>query len=506
VNARLVDASCRRGYSGAKMPAGTDQRSTRIDARLLRDLQKLLGKGGVLHSSEDLLLYEYDGSVEVARPDCVVFPRTAADVVEIVKLANRHKIPLVGRGAGTGLSGGAIARHGGIITSFARMNLILEIDAENQRARVQPGVVNSDLSMAVEHLGLHYAPDPSSQKACTIGGNVSENSGGPHTLAYGVTTNHVVALEVVLPSGELVRLGDAALDAPGYDLTGLFVGSEGTFALVTEITVKLTRLPEAVKTLLAIFDSVDDATETVAEITARGITPAACEMLDGWTIRAVEDYIHAGFPLDCAAILLIDVDGLREVAEAEAKDVADVCRLHRARDVRVARDPSERDLLWKGRKNAFGAAGRLSPSYYTQDGVIPRTKLPATLRRISEISKKYGLQIGNVFHAGDGNLHPIILFDERNEKQFRDTIRAADEIIEFCIQVGGSITGEHGVGMEKDRLMPLYFSEADLNLMRSVRDVFNPAGLLNPGKILPDSKGCGEIYVRPQSAPPAPPA
>ena len=471
-----------------------------MDSKLLRDLKKVLGPRGVLHQPEDLMLYEYDGSVETARPDCVVFPRTTEDVAGIVDLATRHQTPIVGRGTGTGLSGGALARQGGIIVSFSRMNRIVAIDAENQRARVQPGAVNSDLTAAVEHLGLHFAPDPSSQKACTIGGNVSENSGGPHTLAYGVTTNHVFALEVVLPTGEVVRLGSSALDAPGYDLTGLFVGSEGTFGLVTEITVKLTRNPEAVKTLLAIFDSVDDATETVAEITARGITPAACEMLDGWTIRAVEDYIHAGFPLDCAAILLIDVDGLREAVEAEAKDVADVCATHRAREVRLARDAQERDLLWKGRKNAFGAAGRVSPSYYTQDGVIPRTKLPATLRRIGEIGRKYNLQIGNVFHAGDGNLHPIILFDQRNEQQFRDTVRAGDEILEFCIQMGGSITGEHGVGMEKDRLMPLLFTENDLALMRRVRDVFNPAGLLNPGKIFPTSKGCGEIYVRPQTA------
>jgi glycolate dehydrogenase FAD-linked subunit len=474
--------------------------------RLLRDLKKLLGSDAVLDKPEELLLYEYDGSVETGRPDCVVFPRSAADVVGVVQLARRHRTPLVGRGAGTGLSGGAIARHGGIITSFARMNRILEIDAENQIARVQPGVVNSDLSAAVDGLGLHFAPDPSSQKACTIGGNVSENSGGPHTLAYGVTTNHVLGLEVVLPTGDLLHLGNAALDSPGYDLTGLFVGSEGTFALVTEITVKLTRLPESVKTLLAIFDTPDDATETVAEITARGITPAACEMLDGWTIRAVEDYIHAGFPLDCAAILLIDVDGLREVAESEAAEVADVCRKHRAREVRGARDARERDLLWKGRKNAFGAVGRVSPSYYTQDGVIPRTKLPATLRRIGEIGRKYELQIGNVFHAGDGNLHPIILFDQRNERQFRDAVRAADEIIEFCIQAGGSITGEHGVGMEKDRLMPLLFSEADLNLMQRVHDAFNPDGLLNPGKIFPSSKGCGEIYVRPARSKDAAPA
>jgi len=477
-----------------------------MDSRLLHDLKRLLGADGVLHEPADLLLYEYDGSVEVARPDCVVFPRNTSDVVEIVRLANRHRVPLVGRGAGTGLSGGALAREGGIITSFARMNRILEVDVENQRARVQPGVVNADLSLAVAHAGLHFAPDPSSQKACTIGGNVSENSGGPHTLAYGVTTNHVLALEAVLPTGELVHLGSSAVDSPGYDLLGVFVGSEGTFGLVTEITVRLTRLPETVETLLAIYDSIDDATETVAEITARGITPAACEMMDGWTIRAVEEYVHAGFPLDAAAILLIEVDGLREVAEAEAEIVADVCQLHHARSVRVARDAAERDLLWKGRKNAFGAVGRISPSYYTQDGVIPRTKLPATLRRVGEIGRKYNLAIGNVFHAGDGNLHPIILFDERNQQQFRDAVRAADEIIEYCIEVGGSITGEHGVGMEKDRLMPLLFSEADLDLMKRVRSVFNPEGLLNPGKIFPTSKGCGEIYVRPQSPVAAPPA
>ncbi|HEX4003360.1 MAG TPA: FAD-linked oxidase C-terminal domain-containing protein [Candidatus Acidoferrales bacterium] len=470
---------------------------TTIDSRLLRDLQKVLGRDAVLHKPEDLLLYEYDGSVEVARPNCVVFPRTAQDVVGIVRAAKRHGVPLVGRGAGTGLSGGAIARRGGIVVSFARMNQILEVDAANQRARVQPGLVNADLSLAVEHLGLHFAPDPSSQKACTIGGNVAENSGGPHTLAYGVTTNHVLALEVVLPSGELLHFGGAALDAAGYDLTGVFVGSEGTFGLATEITVKLTRLPETTKTLLAIYETVNDATETVVEITARGITPAACEMMDGWTIRAVEDYVHAGFPVDSAAVLLIEVDGLREAAEYEAAEVADVCRLHRAREVRVARDARERDLLWKGRKNAFGAVGRLSPTYYTQDGVIPRTKLPATLRRVSEIGEKYGFAIGNIFHAGDGNLHPIILFDARDKRQFANAVAASDEIIQFCIEVGGSITGEHGVGMEKDRLMPLLFTDVDLDLMRRVRDVFNPEGLLNPAKVLPSAKGCGEIHVRP---------
>ncbi|HWW50735.1 MAG TPA: FAD-linked oxidase C-terminal domain-containing protein [Verrucomicrobiae bacterium] len=468
-----------------------------MDLRLLNDLKRLLGPDSVLYKPEDLVLYEYDGSIEVARPNCVVFPRTTADVVGVVNLAKRYETPLVGRGAGTGLSGGALARQGGIVTAFSHMNRILEIDLENQRATVQPGVVNADLSIAVAPRGLHYAPDPSSQKACTIGGNVSENSGGPHTLAYGVTTNHVLGLEIVLPTGELVRLGSPALDPPGYDLTGLFVGSEGTLGLVTEVTVKLTRLPEAIKTLLAVFETVDDATETVVDITARGITPAACEMFDSWTLRAVEAYVHAGYPVDCAAVLLIDVDGLRESAETQAEDVAEVCRVHHARQVRVARDASERDLLWKGRKNAFGAIGQISPTYYTQDGVIPRTKLSVTLRRIDEIGKKYGFEIGNIFHAGDGNLHPLIPFDARKEGQLQNAVRAADEIIELCISLGGAITGEHGVGMEKDRLMPLLFSEAELDLMRSVRDAFNPAGLLNPGKIFPTTKGCGEIYVRP---------
>lgn len=468
-----------------------------MNQRLIADLEHLLTREHVLSRPEDLLLYEYDGSVEVARPNCIVFPRDAPDIVRIVEIANRHDVPIVGRGAGTGLSGGALARNGGVIVSFARMNRILEIDLEDQRAVVQPGVVNSDLSAAVAHAGLHFAPDPSSQKACTIGGNVSENAGGPHTLAYGVTTNHVLGLQLVLPDGQIIRIGGKSVDAPCYDLCGLFVGSEGTLALVTEITVRLTRLPEAVKTLLAIYDRVDDATESVVEITARGVTPAACEMLDGWTLRAVEAWVHAGFPLDSAAVLLIEVDGLREAAEEHAAQITEVCKLHGAREVRVARDAKERDLLWKGRKNAFGAVGRLSPTYYVQDGVIPRTKLPQTLREIERIGKESGFEIGNIFHAGDGNLHPIILFDARDEKQFQRAVSAADAIIRFCIEMGGAITGEHGVGMEKDRLMPLLFSEADLALMRSVRDAFNPKGRLNPGKIFPTGKGCGEVRIRP---------
>ncbi len=463
---------------------------------LVRDFEKLLGSSCVLYHPEDLLLYEYDGSVEKGRPDAVVFPTTAEHVSRIVQLAAKHDLPVVGRGAGTGLSGGALARTGGVMMVFARMNRILEVDAENHRAIVQPGVVNHDLTLAAEPHGLYFAPDPSSWKSCTIGGNVAENAGGPHTLAYGVTANHVAALELVLPSGEIVRVGSKHGDAPGYDLTGLIVGSEGTLALVTEITVKLSRKPEAVKTLLAIFDAVDDAADTVVDITARAITPAACEMLDGWTLRAVEDYIHAGFPMDSAAVLLIEVEGLNEAVTAQASAVTEVCNAHRAREVRVARDSAERELLWKGRKNAFGALGRLAPSNYVLDGVIPRSKLPQALRRIQQIGQQYSFQIGNIFHAGDGNLHPIVLYDPRDAAQFERALEASAEIIRYCVEIGGALTGEHGVGMEKSELMPLLFSDADFDLMRRVHDVFNPDSSLNPGKIFPLSKGCGEIRVR----------
>jgi len=466
---------------------------------LLRELNSLLGSSNVLHKIEDLMLYEYDGSVEKARPDLVVFPHTTEDVSQIVKLAAKHNVPIVGRGSGTGLSGGALARGGGVMIVFARMNRILELDLENARAVVQPGVVNLDITRAVEHAGLYFAPDPSSQKSCTVGGNVAENAGGPHTLAYGVTVNHVTALELVLPDGEVVRVGSRHGDSPGYDLCGLFVGSEGTLALVTEITVKLTRKAEAVKTLLAIFDAVDDASRTVAEITARGITPAACEMVDGWTLCAIEDYIHAGFPRDSAAILLIEVEGLREAVEAQAAAVEDVCRAHHAREVRIAKDDRERDLLWKGRKNAFGALGRLAPCNYVLDGVIPRSKLPQALQQIQQIGKKYNFSIGNIFHAGDGNLHPIVLYDPRDPRQFENAIAASHEILSYCVELGGALTGEHGVGMEKNELMLLLFSDADFDLMRRVHDAFNPFSSLNPGKIFPLSKGCGEIRVRKQA-------
>jgi glycolate oxidase len=367
-------------------------------------------------------------------------------------------------------------------------------------------VVNLDLSRAVAHAGLHYAPDPSSQKACTIGGNVSENAGGPHTLRYGVTTNHILALEVVMPDAEMLRIGGNATDPNGYDLVGLFVGSEGTLGLVVEVTVKLTPLPESVKTLLAVFEKPDDATQTVASLTAGGITPAACEMLDGWTIRVVEASIHAGLPTDAGALLLMEVDGVREAAEDQAAAVIGICQKNHAREVRAARDAKERETLWKARKNAFGAVGRVAPDCYVQDGVIPRTRLPETLRRIGEIGRKHGFEIGNIFHAGDGNLHPMLCFDSRDPEQYKQVMETAEEIITLCIEMGGSITGEHGVGMEKDRLMPLLFGEPDLALMTRVRDAFNPSGLLNPGKIFPGNKGCGEIRAPAMVKPPDPQA
>jgi len=468
-----------------------------MQRNVIRELENIVGTSGVLSSPEDLLLYEYDGSVEEAHPEAIVFPRRKRDVVEIVGLANRYDVSIVGRGAGTGLSGGALARRGGIVVAFSRMNHILEMDAENQRAVVEPGVVNLDLSRAAEKYGLYFAPDPSSQKSCTIGGNVSENSGGPHTLAYGVTSNHVTGLELVMPDANVIQIGGRTMETPGYDLTGLVIGSEGTFALVTEITVRLLRLPEDVRTLLAIYDSLGDATDSVVDITARGIIPAACEMLDGWTLRAVEAYVHAGFPVDSAAVLLIEVEGLRESTELQTAEIIEVCRGHNAREVRRARDDRERALLWKGRKEAFGAVGRVSASYYVLDGVIPRTKLTPTLLRIEEISKKCGLVIGNIFHAGDGNLHPLILFDHRDPDQFRRARAAGAEIMQLCVEMGGTLTGEHGVGMEKNELMPLMFTEADLELMRNVRAAFNPVGRLNPDKVLPLGKGCGETRLQP---------
>ena len=457
-----------------------------------QSINELLGARGYLHRPEDLTLYEYDGGVDKARPDLVVFPQSTADVAALVRIANDHGIPMVGRGAGTGLSGGAIPRAGGMVISFARMNRMLAVDCPAERAVLEPGVVNLEITQAVQQQGYFYAPDPSSQRACTIGGNVAENAGGPHTLAYGVTTNHVLGLEAVLPDGSAIATGGAA-DLPGYDLTGLLTGSEGTLALVTKITVRLMRQPEVVKTILAIYDSVDDCADSVAEITARAITPAAVEMLDGVMLRMVEEATHAGYPMDAAAVLLIEVEGLREAVEEQVGEIEAACTACRAREVRIARSAVERELLWKGRKNAFGAVGRVSPSYYVQDGVVPRTKIAPTLRHIQMVSQKFGLTISNIFHAGDGNMHPIILFDARQPGELQRARAAGDDILRFCIAEGGSITGEHGVGMEKMELIGEQFSDDSLDMIGRFKRLFDPACRLNPGKMLPTGKGCMEI-------------
>jgi glycolate oxidase len=443
------------------------------------------------------VLYGYDGGVDQHAPDLVAFPRTTEHVAALMRLAQEFAVPLVGRGAGTGLSGGAIPREGGLMVAFARMNRILEIDLENERAVVQPGVVNLDITLAVEARGYFYAPDPSSQRACTIGGNVAENAGGPHTLAYGVTTNHVLGLELVLADGTVVETGGKEGDLPGYDLTGLLTGSEGTMALVTKITIRLMRKAEMVKTALAIYESSEDAGRTVAEITARAITPVAVEMLDGVMLRMVEEATHAGYPMDASAVLLIELEGIREAVEEQVEQIRQACQISGAREFRVAQTAEERDLLWKGRKNAFGAVGRVSPTYYVQDGVVPRTKIAPTLRFIGEVARKHGLTISNIFHAGDGNLHPIILFNPRKPGDLEKARAAGEEILTWCIDSGGSITGEHGVGMEKNELMAKLFSPATLDAIRSLKLLFDPESRLNPGKVLPTGRGCLEIRQAP---------
>ena len=461
-----------------------------------RKLIDHLGARGYLDRPEDLALYEYDGSVEKGRPEMVVFPRSTEDVVAIVKITGEYGVPIVGRGAGTGLSGGAIPREGGVVVGFARMNRILEIDLENERVLVEPGVVNLDGTLAVQSQGYFYAPDPASQRACTMGGNVAENAGGPHTLAYGVTTNHVLGLEFVLPDGTVVTTGGKETGLPGYDLTGLLTGSEGTMALITKVMVRLMRKPEMVKTILAIYDGVEDCGATVAEITARAIVPVAVEMLDGVMLRMVEEATHAGYPMDAAAVLLIELEGLRENVEEQVDQIREVCQSCRAREVRVAKTDDERELLWKGRKNAFGAVGRVSPFYYVQDGVVPRTQIAPTLGVIGEVGRKYGLTISNIFHAGDGNLHPIILFDARKPGDLDKARAAGAEILEHCLSVGGSITGEHGVGMEKNEMMARQFRLETLETMGAFKRLFDPENRLNPGKMLPTGRGCLEIRQR----------
>src|SRR5882724_5136134 len=463
---------------------------------LRQELEAILGSGAVLSDPDELLVYESDGlTLFRALADFVVFPTSAEHASAIVKLANREKLPFVARGAGTGLSGGCLPTEGGIVISLMRMNRVLEVDYDNQIAVVEPGLVNLHLSWKVGPRGYYYAPDPSSQQACTIGGNIANNSGGPHTLKYGVTTNHVLGLEVVMPDGEIVWLGGRTREACGYDLAGVFVGSEGTFGIATRIVVRILKKPQAVKTVLAVFDAIDQASAAVSAIIARGLVPAAMEMIDRLTIQAVEDAFNCGYPRDADAALLIELDGLAVGMDVQAEHIVAACRESGAREVRTARTEAERQLLWKGRKSAFGAYGRVSPAYMVMDGVIPRTRLPYVLGRVNEIVAAHGLRVGNVFHAGDGNLHPNILYDPRKPGDEARVVAAGAEIMKVCADVGGSISGEHGIGLEKMDYMPLIFTEADLHAMRGVREAWNPRGLCNPGKIFPSRKACGEASI-----------
>ncbi len=460
---------------------------------LARALVDLLGADKVVFDEADLMLYEYDGGVDTATPDAVVLPSTAQDVATLARFCHEHAVPIVPRGAGTGLSGGAIPVEGGVVVSFARMTRIAELDAPDLCAVVEPGLVNLHLSTAASPLGLHFVPDPSSQKACTIGGNVAENAGGPHTLAYGVTTNHVTGLEIVLADGTVCRLGGKRLESRGYDLVGAFVGSEGTLGIVTEATVKLTPRPEAVLTALAAFATTTAASEAVSAIIAAGIVPAAVEMMDHLAIQAVEAAVHAGYPLDAGAVLLVDVEGVRDGLDDLLERITAICHEQGATNVRLARSQKERDLLWAGRKGAFGAMGRLAPEYYVQDGVIPRTQLPMVLAKIEEVSRRYGLRVANVFHAGDGNLHPLILFDGAVAGELERVKDAGSEILHTCLEAGGTLTGEHGIGMEKNCHMDWQFTADDLAAMERLRRAFDPDRLANPGKVFPTPSRCLEF-------------
>ncbi|HXH83834.1 MAG TPA: FAD-linked oxidase C-terminal domain-containing protein [Candidatus Tectomicrobia bacterium] len=469
--------------------------SAALPRAAIRDLQRAVGREHVLWRPEEIVAFEYDATIERFAPQAVVFPGSAEEVSAVVRAARAHGLPVIPRGAGTGLSGGAVAAVGGVVVALTRLNRILEIDARNRIAVVEPGVVNLDLSKAAAPHGLAYAPDPSSQRACTIGGNVAENAGGPHCLAYGATTNHVLGLEVVLPDGTITWTGGKTRLATGYDLTGVLVGSEGTLAIVTKAVVRLMPLPESVRTLLAIFDEVDHASNAVSAIIAHGIVPAALEMLDREIIKAVEPALHVGYPMDAGAVLLIEVEGLREATRAQADEVRILCLEQGAREVRLAEDPEDRERLWAGRKGAIGALGRLAPNYYVLDGVVPRTKLPDVLRGVYAVCERTGFPVANVFHAGDGNLHPNVLFDARVPGATERVLEIGAEIMRLCVEAGGSITGEHGVGLEKRDFMSWIFSEDDLDAMMRVKRAFVPPGAadFNPCKAFPTTKGCGEL-------------
>jgi glycolate oxidase len=464
---------------------------------LIEQLQRIVGPANVVHSATDLMVFEYDGSVdaaiETARPVAVVLPETSEQVAAIVQLAGREGLPIVPRGAGTGLSGGSVAQQGGIVIATTRMNRILEVDFDNRIALVEPGVINLELSDYVVPDGYFFAPDPSSQRACTIGGNIAENSGGPHCLKYGVTTNHILGLEIVTPDGKLHWIGGRGEESLGYDLHGVWVGSEGLIGIVTKAMVRLTPSPETVSVQLTDFIDVDSASNAVTEIIAAGIVPAALEMMDNLTIQAVEPAFHAGYPMDAGAVLLVEIDGVREDVADTAEEIAAICRLAGARSVRAATEKSERDLLWKGRKMAIAAMGRLAPSYYLHDTVVPRTRLASTLAQVGAISRDFDLPIANMFHAGDGNLHPLMLFDRKNHDQVERVLGASKELIKYCIDIGGALTGEHGIGTEKRDYMTLVYTTDDLAAMAGIKHAFDPQASFNPEKLFPRGYMCGEV-------------
>jgi len=465
-------------------------------------LRAIVGAENVITNEQELLVYECDAyTLEKNLPNAVVLPATTEEVIAVVKLCANHKLPIIPRGAGTSLSGAVLAVTGGVMIALTRMNQIHRLDLRNRRALVDAGCVNSWVTNAVKWSGLIYAPDPSSQPACTIGGNVATNSGGPHTLKYGVTTNHVLGFEMVLADGEVVWLGatvDGGEDVPGYDLRGAAIGCEGMFGIVTRVLVRLIRAPQAYKTMLGVFENVDDASQTVSDIIAAGMVPAALEMMDQLITQAVEAAYQFGFPLDAGAVLIIELDGLAAGLDQQAERVMELCRKNRAREVRMAKSDQERYELWKCRKRAFGAIGRLSPNFLTQDGVVPRSRLPEIMRFIRATSEKYGLRIPNVFHAGDGNIHPLVLYDERVPQQVHDAVAAGNDILEKCVEFGGSVTGEHGIGVEKMDFMAKQFSPDDLEAMRQLRRVFDPEERFNPHKMFPGGKRCGDLAVKKQ--------
>ncbi len=460
---------------------------------LVSALQKVAGRTNVLWRHEDLLVYEFDGTVETQMPHAVAFPKDTEETAELVRVCNRFGVPVTPRGAGTGLSGGAVPTRRGVVIATTRMREIHELDPVNQIAVVGPGLPNIQLSEAAAEHGLFYAPDPSSQKACTIGGNVAENAGGPHCLALGVTQNHVLGLEVVTAAGEVAWLGGRVAEAAGYDLRGAFIGSEGTLGIATRVVVRLLPLPASVVTLLAIFDSVEQASETVSAIIGAGMVPAALEMMDRLTIQAAEAGLKCGYPPGAGAVLLIELDGIAEVADAQAEHARAACFANGATEVRVARDPAERAALWRGRKHAIGALGHIAPNYYILDGVVPRSRLVDVMAQVSAISAEHGLAIANVFHAGDGNLHPCILFDGRESGATERVLKAGAAIMRACVDAGGALSGEHGVGYEKQRYMTWLYNEADLENMGRLRGIFGNTGNFNPCKVLPSGAGCGEM-------------